>query len=288
MNIDFRLSTGIFEHPKVLKLERKLGEGAVLSYIRLLRFTAQNKPDGNLTGMDIDDIEIAAGYKGTPGSLVPVLFELNLLDHTGDTITVHDWAQHNPYACGAPRRSEIARLGGEARQEKARITKEQEDSSAKNSYQQKTAQLPAENSSAPSPSFRLLPYPSVSDSISNQPTTSEDEREGVASTMSIAGYNPQHREPTTLELQDAFILAGCNPRHVPDFAAQYATTGWVKGMAHAPITNYFKLIAPFCNTQEQREADNRKRGVNSTNGPPAETFNVVQRPANFTMMGDTQ
>ena len=63
MNTDFRLSVGYFEHPKVQKLERRLGAEGVLSHLRLLRFVSQYKPDGNLSGMDAEEVGMAGGSR---------------------------------------------------------------------------------------------------------------------------------------------------------------------------------------------------------------------------------
>lgn len=115
-NIDFRLSVGFFEHPKIQKLRRRLGKAGVLDLIVLLRHTAQNKPDGILGGMDTEDIAIAAGHDGDPDAFVATLIELRLLDEQEDgVLAVHDWEDHNPYAAGARRRSEAGRKGADAR-----------------------------------------------------------------------------------------------------------------------------------------------------------------------------
>lgn len=64
MNIDIRLSVGFFDHPKIIKLERQLGLEGVTALLRLWLWAAQNRPSGMLSGMDGEDIEIAARWKG--------------------------------------------------------------------------------------------------------------------------------------------------------------------------------------------------------------------------------
>ena len=115
MNTDFRLSVGYFEHPKVLKLERRLGEGAVLAHIRLLRFTTMNKPDGILSGMDSEDIAIAAGYKGDPDPFITLLLTLRLIDQEDGEYSLHDWAEWNPWAAGSKNRTDKARVAAATR-----------------------------------------------------------------------------------------------------------------------------------------------------------------------------
>lgn len=109
MNIDFRLSTGYFEHPKIQKLGRKLGDSAVLSHIRLLRFVAVNRPDGNLSGMDALDIALAGGYAGDEDAFLSALLDARLIDRDGDSVCIHHWLDHNDYAAGATSRKIKAR-----------------------------------------------------------------------------------------------------------------------------------------------------------------------------------
>jgi len=109
MNIDFRISVGLFTHPKFIKLCRKLGDSAGLSFIRLLSFAAQNRTDGDLSGMDTDDIAIAAMFTGDAEAFVTTLVAVRLLDQEGDCYAIHDWAEHNPYAAGAEARADSAR-----------------------------------------------------------------------------------------------------------------------------------------------------------------------------------
>jgi hypothetical protein len=60
MNKDFRIAVSLPYHPKIEKLMRRLGDKSFYCLIRLWAFTAMNKPDGILSGMDAEDIEIAA------------------------------------------------------------------------------------------------------------------------------------------------------------------------------------------------------------------------------------
>ena len=59
---DIRLSVDFFQHPKTIKLERRLGIEGVKALLSLWMWDAQNRPDGVLSGMDPEDIEIAAGW----------------------------------------------------------------------------------------------------------------------------------------------------------------------------------------------------------------------------------
>ncbi len=104
-NSDFRIQTSFFTHPKRRKLERRLDKSAVLCLIELWCFTASNKPDGVLTDMSIEDIEIAAGWDGKDGELLSTLVSVRFLDKLTDAYRIHDWTDHNPYAARAEERS---------------------------------------------------------------------------------------------------------------------------------------------------------------------------------------
>ena len=66
---DIRFSVNFWQHPKTIKLTRKGGLEAVRSLQILWCFCAQERTDGILSGMDVDDIEIAADWRGEPGRL---------------------------------------------------------------------------------------------------------------------------------------------------------------------------------------------------------------------------
>lgn len=115
MSDDFRLSTSFFGHPKIVKLRRRLGDHGIVSLLRLYSFVTGNRPDGDLTGMSDEDIEIAAAFEGAPGVLVRELFDLRLLDGQSWTYRVHDWVEHNPWVANRGQRIDKARRAAEAR-----------------------------------------------------------------------------------------------------------------------------------------------------------------------------
>lgn len=86
-----RLSFGWNRHPKIVKLRKKLGSTGVLCLLRLWTFAAEYRPGGVLSGMDGDDIAIAADYPGDSSVFVAVLIELRLVDRIGDELCIHDF-----------------------------------------------------------------------------------------------------------------------------------------------------------------------------------------------------
>ncbi len=112
---DFRLSTALPHHPKLVKLSRRVGQAGAWNLVCLLAWISDNRPDGNLTGLSDEDIEIASQWSGQVGAFVAVLVEVGFLDGQADNYGIHDWAEHNPYVVGRPARIAKARADGQQR-----------------------------------------------------------------------------------------------------------------------------------------------------------------------------
>ena len=92
---DIRLSVGLPTHPKTKKLRKLLGNEAAWALVCLFVFAAQNKPDGDLSGMDVEDIEIAVDWEGEDGAFVAALVKVGFLNGEEGSYKIHDWAEHN-------------------------------------------------------------------------------------------------------------------------------------------------------------------------------------------------
>lgn len=112
---DIRIQSTWVRHPKRLKLRRRLGGDGIVSVEDLWHFTAANKPDGDLSGMSCEDVELAANWEGEPGELVATMLDVRLLDGEEGRLRVHDWAEHQPWAAASKHRSEIGRLNARKR-----------------------------------------------------------------------------------------------------------------------------------------------------------------------------
>ena len=121
MSADIRISVGFPDHPKTVKLDRRLGFQGIRSLLALWTWAAQNRPDGDLGGangrstvvrrpLDEEDIEIAARWPGEPGLFVATLVALGWLDRTERGYLLHEWQQHNPWVAAATDRSDKARF----------------------------------------------------------------------------------------------------------------------------------------------------------------------------------
>jgi len=153
MNSDIRLKVTFPNHHKTKKLYRRLGAQGPLSLIYLWLYASENKPDGLLTGMDEEDIELASQWTGESGALVAAMLELCLLHKVACSeqcyYKIHDWKENNPYAFHAPLRAEKARKAAESRWGK---TKQKPDDNAPS--------MPlADLSNAPAPDPTPTPKP---------------------------------------------------------------------------------------------------------------------------------
>ena len=106
---DFRIMVGFFRHHKTRKLERRLGLEAMVALLRLFEYAAEFRTRGDLSGMTVEDIELASGWN-SEAPLVPALVEVGFLDEGPEGYSLHDWQVHNPWVADAEDRSAAARL----------------------------------------------------------------------------------------------------------------------------------------------------------------------------------
>lgn len=109
MPSDARISTALPAHPKFKKIVRRLGDSGGLRVMLLFLWTAANRPDGDLSGMTGEDIEIAVDWNGEPGAFAAALADVGFLDGAERGYAIHDWAAHQPWAAGSDDRAEASR-----------------------------------------------------------------------------------------------------------------------------------------------------------------------------------
>lgn len=161
MTKDIRLSIGFLDHPKTIKIQRMLGSDGVLSLVRLWAFAAQYKPDGVLSGMDADDIEIASKWNGMQGALLTALLTHKWVDEKIDesgskTYLLHDWEDHQGYVCHSENRSKQAKRAAETRWKN-------KEKCSPNADSIEGAMLKDAKRNAPSPNPYPLPSPEPKD-----------------------------------------------------------------------------------------------------------------------------
>jgi len=105
---DTRLATALPAHPKTKRLIKRFephGEVAAWGLVCLILWTGCNRPDGDLSGMSDEDLELAVDWRGANGSLIQALASLKFLDGDEYSRQFHDWEDHQPWLSSKKTRS---------------------------------------------------------------------------------------------------------------------------------------------------------------------------------------
>lgn len=180
MNKDIRITVGLCDHHKTIKLIRKSGEGAFRCLVRLWLYTAEHRPNGILTGMDRSDVAIASGWIGDEHEWVEDLISVGWLEMNAEgEYVIHDWEEHNPYAFHAVSRSEQAKKAAKAKWDKRKSADRNAASMNEHSAQHKNSNAPSPvPSPVPSPAPSPVPSPVPNNSVSNDTGASAPESDG--------------------------------------------------------------------------------------------------------------
>ncbi|HFT6991381.1 MAG: hypothetical protein KH046_00725 [Stenotrophomonas maltophilia] len=224
MSTDARLSTGLPGHPKTKKLVRRLGPAAGWSLVCLILWARSSRPDGDLSGMTAEDIELAADWAGENDALVRELASVGFLDGSEGGYQLHDWAEHQPWSAGAEARSEKAKWAAlcrrHGRQEAALLMPEyaakllQAQPEQDGSLPVAGTNLPvAGSSTAPSPNPSPSPIPSPEEET---PHTPQADARGADGGKSDSGKpakagRPKREKITFSAFVDACRAAGERP-----------------------------------------------------------------------------
>ena len=153
MNTDIRLSLTFKGHRKRRKLRTLLGDNATDFLIDLWLSAAQDRPTGTLEGWGAEDIALAAGWEGDSKVFVQAMEACRLIEISEGTYHLHNWEEHQPWACRSRERSEAASRS-------ANMRWEQERNNAERMRNACEGQCGTHAQSAPSPSPSPSPIPS--------------------------------------------------------------------------------------------------------------------------------
>lgn len=106
---DARIAATLPSHPKTKKLLRELGPEGCWYLVRLFLWASTDRSSGDLSGLADDDLELAVDWPGATGRFIAALARVGFVDGVEGERRIHDWAEHNPWAAGAPARSTKAR-----------------------------------------------------------------------------------------------------------------------------------------------------------------------------------
>lgn len=172
--IDARISVALPSHPKTKKLIKTAGTDAAWRLVCLFLWAAQNRPDGILSGMDAEDIELSVDWPGDDGAFVSALLRVGFLEESEGGYVIHDWIEHNPWAAGADDRKQKAQFNAlckhygreeaakrmpEYAEKHCKIKEQQEHSKDAADKNPATSMHVAEISNAPSLTPSLTPSP---------------------------------------------------------------------------------------------------------------------------------
>lgn len=157
---DIRIRIGFFRHHKTERLRRAHGWDGVVCLQVLWCWARTNRHKGGLSGMTDEDIEIAAGWTGSPvGAFAAALAEIGWLDGEAGDRRLHNWKEHQAYAFNADKRKAIAKMGATARHAKGYDASKQRAGS-----KQPASNQPAE----PLPPASTIPSPSPAPALSSR------------------------------------------------------------------------------------------------------------------------
>jgi hypothetical protein len=119
MSGDFRVALDFLDHPKTVRLKALVGAEGVFCLMRLWAFAGNYRPRGMLSGMNTQDVEIAAKWAGEKGSFVNALIESKFLDKLKNGVyRLHNWKLRQGYLYHKPERREQARKAGKTKRPK--------------------------------------------------------------------------------------------------------------------------------------------------------------------------
>lgn len=130
------IDDGFHDHHKTLRLCRLLGDqNAGMYLLRLWTWATRSAPDGDLTGMDPEDVEVPLRWRGEPGACWRALVACGFIDVDDEGgAQIHNWAERTG---GAIERME---LGAAAKREAATERKRRERD--RKAGESKTLELP--------------------------------------------------------------------------------------------------------------------------------------------------
>lgn len=113
LDTDIRIKTGFFRHFKRKKLQRLAGAEGVLAILELWAWAADNRPNGDLTGMDAEKIADVTTWPDDPDRLVAAFVAAGLVDGEPDHYSVHDFETEQAWIQKRAALKEAGRRGAE-------------------------------------------------------------------------------------------------------------------------------------------------------------------------------
>jgi hypothetical protein len=87
----------LLDHPKFLRLERRIGANALKYLLRIWGHCAANKRGENWRQANGEYLECVARWPGNPGDLFDALVDIGWVDKGTEGIVIHDWNTNNSF-----------------------------------------------------------------------------------------------------------------------------------------------------------------------------------------------
>jgi hypothetical protein len=238
---------------------------------------ADNRPNGSLVGLSIEDIELAAGWKGKRGLLIKTLREVRYLDGEKGNYNIHDWSEHNPWAASRGMRVEVAKRAARIRWERATGAEIMPDAcgahaermpdAMRNDAHTPKEQCPPPNPTQPNPTQPNPTTPNHKDFCA-EPEKSPDSTPAIAGTLPLNdGSRHPVTEPEVAEWQALYPAVDVRQE-------LRGMQGWLKGNPTNRKTK--RGINRFINTWLSKEQDKAR---SNGNGSTRTTSKAEQRTA---------
>lgn len=90
-----RVEPELPDHPKYLRLKRRVGDFALEALVRLWAHCQQNQRGELWRGVDAEYLELIAKWEEQPGLLFRSLLETGWIEQSAEGILIHDWEEMN-------------------------------------------------------------------------------------------------------------------------------------------------------------------------------------------------
>lgn len=93
-----RVEVELLDHPKFIRLERRLGPEALKVLIRLWGHCQTSQRGEKWTGADAEYVEVVARWTGAPNACYDALVACGFVDVARNAVVIHDWNAFNSRA----------------------------------------------------------------------------------------------------------------------------------------------------------------------------------------------
>lgn len=93
-----RVEAELLDHPKFLRLKRRLGPYALEGLLRVWGHCQNAQRGGVWKRADIEYVEVVARWDGKPGDFYAAMLDVRFIEERGGAVVIHDWDRMNSRA----------------------------------------------------------------------------------------------------------------------------------------------------------------------------------------------